>query len=447
MRDRSDRLSRRKFLAQTTAFTLSAGVSSSANVNASDHVGAVRTRPPKLDIAGRKPIAAVATVYRPMSDAYHIAGRFIHGYSLDGQFHVPTQFVRTMFVEQTPSNDLSREVCREHSILLTTTIPDALTDARGQLAVDGVLLIGEHGNYPRNDRGQVLYPRYEMMKQVVETFRRTGRVVPVFIDRHFSHSADKAREMFEWTRQLGIPVLAGSGLPVVWRRPELELPFDAHLDEALVAAYGPVEANGFDALEALQAMVERRAGGETGVRAVTCLTGNDVWKAGDVGRWSWELLELALSRSETLNPGSVYENARLPPAAPPVAFLLDYADGLRGAVLLLNGHIQDFCFAAKMRDDPQPVSCMFVTPPAPGAKHFDCQAAHIESFIAARHTEHPARRTLLTSCVLAAAMESLYRRGARVEVVGGDIRYSAPKNSGFLRGNVAMCGVEKMLGA
>ena len=62
--------------------------------------------------------------------------------------------------------------------------------------------------------------------------------------------------------------MAGSSLPVSWRRPELELTLDAPIEDALVAAYGPIEVYGFHALETLQTMVERRKGGETGVKAV-----------------------------------------------------------------------------------------------------------------------------------------------------------------------------------
>src|SRR5439155_5697477 len=96
--------------------------------------------------------------------------------------------------------------------------------------------------------------------------------------------------------------------PFTWRRPELEPRLETPFEDALIAAFGPVEVYGFHALEALQTMMERRQGGETGVKAVTCLVGKDVWKAGDAGRWSWELLEGALGRSETVNPGDIRVN-------------------------------------------------------------------------------------------------------------------------------------------
>ncbi len=436
MNDRNRRLSRRKFLAQAAALTLTTGVTTSGEGETAPATPLVRARPAKLSTTGRKPIAVVTTVYRPMSHAYHIAGRFIHGYAKDGRHHVPNHFVQSMYVDQYPTNDLAIGTARTYNIRLARTIDDALTDGHGNLAVEGVLLIGEHGNYPRNERGQILYPRYEMMEQIVSVFRKTGKVVPVFNDKHLSHSGEKSKQMFEWTQELRIPFLAGSSLPVVWRRPELELPLSTPLEDVLIAAYGPNEVRGFHALEALQVMAERRTGGESGVKAVTCLTGNEVWKAGDAGRWSWELLEAALSRSETLNPGDVRCNMG---SLPTSAFLIEYQGGLRGTVLLLNGHIQDFCFAAKVTGVPKPVSCLFYMPQPPGAKFFDCQVRHIETLLENRRAPYPAERTLLTSGVLAAVMESAHRGGARVETPEWDIRYEAPIDSGFCRGGVAMC--------
>src|SRR5262249_5969116 len=147
----------------------------------------IRTRPPKLSKDHRKPLAIVATVYRPLSHAYHIGGRFLHGYVRDGQLHTPQHYLRSLYVDQMPDNDLSRDVGREFEVRVTRSITEALTDENGKLAVDGVLLIGEHGNYPRNEKGQILYPRYEMMEQVVDVFRKTGRTVPLSNDKHLSY--------------------------------------------------------------------------------------------------------------------------------------------------------------------------------------------------------------------------------------------------------------------
>jgi hypothetical protein len=354
---------------------------------------------------------------------------------------VPQHYVASLHVDQLPENDLSKELSKEFGFRHCRTIEDALTLGTGKLAVEGVLLIGEHGNYPRNDKDQILYPRFEMMEQIVAVFKKTGQVCPVFNDKHLSYSWAKARQMVEWSRTLKFPMLAGSSLPVTWRRPELELPLGAEMEDVLVAAYGGHEVYGFHALEALQVMAERRKGGENGVKAVTCLTGKEVWKAGDAGRWSWELLEAALARSETVNPGDVRVNTtNVPvgrmPLTPPVALLVEYRDGLRGTVLLLNGHLQDFVFAGKLKGEKEPAGCLFYLPVPPGARYFDCQVAAIEKMLVTNKPTYPVERTLLTSGVLDFAMESRYRKGQRMETPELDVHYAAPADSGFMRGGL-----------
>lgn len=438
MLDRSLRCSRRKFLASAAAAALG-GLDAAAQT---PEGAGFRSRPPKPGKDGRKPIAVLTTVYRPLSHSYHIAGRFVHGYTRDGKFHVPKQYVASMFVDQIPENDLSRELGRDFDIRLTKSVGDALTLGSDKLAVSGVLLIGEHGNYPRNDKEQILYPRYEFMEKVVDVFRKTGQTCPVFNDKHLSYSWAKAKKMHGWAQELHFPLMAGSSLPVTWRRPEWEPALETPFEDVLVAAYGPIEVYGFHALETLQVMAERRKGGESGVKGVTCLTGNDVWKAGDAARWSWELLEAALGRSETVNPGDIRKNAGSTPVGnhpriPPTAFLVEYRDGTRGTVLLLSGHINDFCFAGKSKGEAKPASCMFHLPPPPGAKYFDCQVANIEKLFENGKAPYPVERTLLTSGMLDAAMESHYRRGMRVETPELDVRYAAPADSGFARGSVA----------
>jgi hypothetical protein len=442
MEDRNLRCSRRRFLAQAAALTMVGGLSPTASAKDAESARTFRARPPKPSKEGRKPIAVICTVYRPLSHAYHIAGRFIQGYARDGAFHVPKHYVSTLYVDQVPDDDLSRELGREFGIRVTRSVEDALTNGGDRLAVEGVLLIGEHGNYPRNAKHQILYPRYELMKQIVSVFRKTGETVPVFNDKHLSYSWAQAKEIYLWSQELKFPLMAGSSLPVTWRRPELELPLQSAVDDALVAAYGGIEIYGFHALEALQVMVERRKGGETGVKVVTCLNGNEVWKAGDAGLWSWDLLEAALGHSETLNPGDIRRNVGSfgvgnMPKTSPTAFLVEYADGVRGTILLLNGHIQDFCFAAKLKGENTPASCMFCLPPPPGAKYFDCLVANIEKLLETGNAPYPVERTLLTSGILDAAMESHYRKGTRIETPELNVHYSAPVDSGFCRCSVA----------
>lgn len=105
--------------------------------------------------------------------------------------------------------------------------------------------------------------------------------------------------------------------------------------------------------------------------------------------------------------------------------------------MLLNGHMRDFVFAAKLRGEPKPASCLFCLPPPPGARFFDAQVMNLEKFFETGKAPYPVERTLLTTGVLDAAMESHHQRGARIETPELDVRYVAPADSGFLRGSIA----------
>ena len=159
-------------------------------------------------------------------------------------------------------NDLSRELAKEHGFRVSDTIEDALTLGTGKLAVDGVLLICEHGDYPYNAKGQKLYPRHEYFQKIVEVFEKSGKTVPVFCDKHLSYDRKKAAEMVATAKKMSFPLMAGSSLPVTWRRPELEFKLGTKITEALVASRGELEIYGIHALEALQCMVERRFTGD-----------------------------------------------------------------------------------------------------------------------------------------------------------------------------------------
>ncbi|HEY8503471.1 MAG TPA: hypothetical protein VIL46_02740, partial [Gemmataceae bacterium] len=221
-----------------------------------------RSQPPPRERPPTKKVAVVTSAYYYLSHAYHLCGRLLYGYLRGGEFHHPDIGLASLFVEQVKDDDLSRGLARRHGFRLSPTIEDALTLGTGKLAVDGVLLVAEHGDYPYNAKGQKLYPRYPYFKEIVKVFRRSGRGVPVFCDKHLSYDFGQAKEMVGTAREMGFPLFAGSSLPITWRRPELELPLGAKVGEALVASRGELEIFGIHALEALQCMVERRTKGQ-----------------------------------------------------------------------------------------------------------------------------------------------------------------------------------------
>lgn len=403
----------------------------------------LRTRPPKRKKPAEKKIAVVCSVYWYLSHAYHIAGRFLDGYMVGDEHHFPEQGVASMYVQQL-HKDLSRGLAKEHGFRLSPTIEDALTLGTGKLAVDGVLLICEHGDYPYNSRGQKLYPRHEYFKQIVQVFENSGKTVPVFCDKHLSYDRAKAADMVETAKKMGFPLMAGSSLPVTWRQPELELPLGSKIQDAVVASRGELEIMGIHALETLQCMVERRFKSEAkqGVKAVTGLQGDAVWKAGDEGLWSWELLEHAVGRSPSRNAGDVRENCRRfqRPTAwgnfvpGPIAFHIEYLDGLKATVLQLDGHVADETFAAKIAGEKKPVSTLFFLPPPPGAAFLEALASHIEKFLSTGKPPYPVERTQLTGGILSYALESRASGSKRMETPDLAIAYAAPADSGFMRG-------------
>ena len=192
--------------------------------------------------------------------------------------------VVSLWLDQHPEDDLSEVRAQQFDFENYPSIAAALRCGGDKLAVDAVLFIAEHGDYPSNDRGQKLYPRFEWFEEIVDVFEQDGRAVPVYVDKHLSYDFDKARRMVDRSQRVGFPILAGSALPVTWRIPELELPLHCEIEEVVMSGGGDRDAHAFHALEALQAMVERRRGGETGVRAVELLRGDDVLEAMEAGR-------------------------------------------------------------------------------------------------------------------------------------------------------------------
>jgi hypothetical protein len=407
--------------------------------------------------AGARPkVAALASVYYYLSHAYHIVGRFLDGFPVhDGRseaLHRPPFEIASLYIEQAPeATDLGRAKARRHGVRLSPSIADALALGTGKLAVDAVLLIAEHGDYPYNEKLQKLYPRGKYFREVLEVFRASGRAVPVFIDKHLSYSRAEARAMVEQARAQAVPLMAGSSLPVTWRLPPLEVPLGRRFHEVLVASRGDLEIFGFHALETLQCLAERRerGGRPQGVAAVTCLEGDAVWEAGDRGAWSWKLLEQALGRSHTLNPGDIRQNTRdFRPPAPsgrdvqtklrhPIAFLVEYVDGLRATVLILNGHVDDTTIAARLDDaggGETTVSTLMYLPAPPGASFFNPLVLRIEDFFQTRKPPYPVERTLLTGGILDVALESRFHDHRRLETPDlAAIDYAAPADSGFIR--------------
>jgi hypothetical protein len=389
-------------------------------------------------------MAIVTTEWRYLSHAQHMGDRFLVGYPMNGKWHEPGLQVVSLYVDQTPAGDLSRQRAAEFGFTIYPSVAAALRCGGDRLAVDAVLIIGEHGSYPRNDLGQTLYPRYEFFKQVVDVFKKDGRAVPVFSDKHLSWNWVWAKEMVETAHALGFPFMAGSSLPVTWRMPSIDMPYGADVREVLCVGIGGVDSYDFHALETIQCMAERRRGGESGVTALQALRGDAVWKAMEsrswgAGGWDPDLFHACLCRSQTLTQPPTFGH-RYPTTEQirawvkdPVAYRFEHADGLKATMLLMNGLVGDFTFAARLKDRDEPLSTLFYLPPVPNVAYSAALMSKVERLFLTGKTPYPIERTLLTTGLVAAAMRSLGTGQRRLETPHLAVHYQAPRESSFSR--------------
>lgn len=383
-------VSRRRFLGQ--AATLVAGGSlATGAASAAD-----QPQRPRL------PVAAVITCYRPNSHADVILGKILEGYDQMGGAGPNLRLV-SLFTDQVPNNDMSRDLAKKHGFRLAKSIEEALTLGGDKLAVAGVLSIGEHGDYPyTKDTQQHMYPRRRFFDGIVAVFRKHKRVVPLFNDKHLAYAWGDAKHMYDTARELRIPFLAGSSIPVAWRVPPLELPRDCALGEALVLGYGGLESYGFHALEGLQCMVERRKGGESGVATVQAVRGEEITRAEKAGRWSRDLLEAAAAVCPAPPKGRPKQLAKNA-----VFYLIEYRDGLRATVAMNTGLANEFAFAARLRGEAKPRATSFRLQNGRPYGHFAHLLRAIDHTIQTGRPAYPVERTLLTTGILDRVMHSL----------------------------------------
>ena len=364
------------------------------------------------------PVAGITNTFGNSTHADVIFSKITDGWKQDGGPGPDLQLV-SLFIDQEHPQDLSEALSKKHNIRKCRTIDEALTLGTDQLAVSGVIIVGEHGNYPlTEDTQQKMYPRRRLFDAVVETFKRVGKVVPVFNDKHLSYNWPDAKHMADTAREMKIPMLAGSSVPVSWRVPDLSLPRGCEIEGALMIGYGGLESYGFHALEGLQSLVEMRKGGETGVARVETVTGDRIWETANEGRWSRELFDAALNVAPRFKEGNPRELLN-PKAA---WYLIEYRDGLKAAVAMAIGLTDKNAFAGRLAGQEKPVAMRLALQEGFPTGHFANLLRAIEQMIHTGQPPYPVERTLLTTGVLNAAMLSL-AQGKPIETPYLEIRY------------------------
>ena len=416
-------LTRRSFLATTTAaFATSA-------------LGALPVS------SQRKKVAFLGTVVTQHSHAQHFLDRHTLGYTWGGKWVAPRFDVASVYIDQFPKDDLARERIERHKLRQFPSIAEALTLGGDKLAVDGVVIIGEHGNYPTNEKGQTLYPRYEWFKEVVKVFEDSGRAVPVFNDKHLSTTWEQCEEMVADSRRLQFPFLAGSSLPVTWRLPSIDMPFNAALTESVSVAYGGVDSYDFHALETAQCMSERRRGGEVGIESLHAARGKKMWEMLEASdrEVTRRLMVAALCCSHNLPVEGGFPTDRVTfewarQALPnTLAYFIQHRDGFRTTMFLTG--IRDFNYAGLRSDTDEVVACQMYLP-MPGhsattADFFNPLARHIETLVLEDRAPYPVERTLLTSGMVIGGVDSLHQGQVAVHTPKIEVRYQGPRESQF----------------
>ena len=374
-------------------------------------------------------VAAILTEFTFRSHAHVLLENFLEPYLFNGKLTSSGMEVASFYVDQFSPRDMAREVAAKYNIKIHPTIAGALCLGGEQLAVDGVLSIGEHGKYPINEKGQQEYPRKRFFDEIAEVFRRKGRVVPVFNDKHLSYRWDWAKEMYDTARQMKIPLMAGSSVPLAQRRPQLEIPRGAKIVEAVSIHSGPIESYDFHGLEVLQSMVESRRGAEDGIARVQFLQGESLWKAASDGLWSPDLAQAALSTDPPVPNVSARDLIRPPTQGDPFvhhAILVQYRDGLRSIVLgVSRGSGIKWHFACRLAGEPKPMATSFHVGPWQNRNLFKALAHAIQTHFRNRRAPYPVERTLLTTGVLTAAMDSRFESGRALDTPHLNIAYKA----------------------
>jgi hypothetical protein len=255
----------------------------------------------------RKRIAVIGTAWGYSTHTDHISNRFLSGYPINGGWHHPEMDVVSAYIRWWPLIPATRcayvileSVCESgmrvamdidqgvefpagggeavdtvgpgagivnlaarraatFGFTLFPSIAEALRCGGDVLARDAVLMNAEYGDYASNRLGHKLYPRRLWFREIVKVFEADCRAVPVYSDKHLSHSFVEVQRIVDTVHRLGFPMMADSSLPFSWRLPELELPLGCEIEDALMARPPPTPRAPRTARRAQRRRVRRSA--------------------------------------------------------------------------------------------------------------------------------------------------------------------------------------------
>jgi hypothetical protein len=356
------------------------------------------------------------------------------GYWWQGAHMASRVDIVSAYIHQFDTSGLGQKVCNAKNIPIYKTVGEAVSLGGKDLAVDGVVIVGEHGNYPTDLKGHWLLPRWWIYQQVVRVFERSKRSVPVFNDKHLSYNWDDAKWMYDKSRELGFPLTGGSSIPVYFRKPEIELAIDTPIRNSLVIGGASDEGAIFHCIDVLQAFVERRKGGETGVKTVQSIRGPEVAKWVERTPWAAKLLD-SVTTSFHLKQGSFQENAQTN------ACIIEYNDGTKAAVI--SGRGVGWTYAGEIEGQKDPTVISMLGWPGPFSQYHasNAQPHWITEMMVTGKEPYNAERLLLSTGITNHYMESNWENGRyspigrRVETPVLNMRYRTTRGAMYSTGS------------
>ena len=152
-----------------------------------------------------------------VSHAHVILENFLAPLLFNGKILQPPVEIVSVYADQMAKDrpDLTESMVRQFKLRRFNTIAEALTLGGKELAVDAVLSIGEHGDYPTSKLGVREYPRKRFFDEIVAVMRRSNRFVPIFNDKHLSYRWDWARDVLDNLSEAPHSVHGGKFRPAV----------------------------------------------------------------------------------------------------------------------------------------------------------------------------------------------------------------------------------------
>jgi hypothetical protein len=382
----------------------------------------------------RPRIACCATFWgAPGSHADWIVDKLMDGYWWQGA-HTPSRVdVVSVYLHQFETSVLGQKVCKAKNIPIYKTVGEAVKLGGAEMAVDGVVIIGEHGEYPTDLKGHWLLPRWWMYQQVIRVFEQSRRSVPVFNDKHFSYNWDDARWMFDKSRELNFPLSGGSSIPTYFRKPEIDLAVDTPIKNSIVVGGTADEGAIFHCVDVLQAFVERRTGGETGVKSVQSIRGPETWKWVERNPWAGKLLD-SVARTFDLKPGVFQESAQAN------LCIVEYNDGTNAAVI--SGRGVGWTYAGEIDGQTEPTIVSMLGWPGPYSQYHAANAhSHwITEMMVTRKEPFNAERLLVSTGIVNHYMDSNWENGRysavgrRIETPFMNMKYRTTRGPMFEKG-------------